>query len=83
MTEHRDILDLASDLSEKERDNNTRLIQDKVKPKQVKVDGKWPITECVECDAEIGEARLEATGSNICIICAAKKDQQERMYAKR
>jgi len=47
------------------------------RPRQVKLaSGQWPITECVQCDTEIGIERIEATGTDICIDCARSNERR-------
>jgi RNA polymerase-binding transcription factor DksA len=49
------------------------------KPKQVRnPDGTWPDPECVSCGNDIGEARLQATGSDLCIFCATAEEKRRK-----
>lgn len=80
-TKHSDPADQASDLEADFKNANVRAVQDKVKPKQYKrADGSWPDPDCVDCGAPIGDGRLEATGSDICIDCANRKEKKGKFY---
>lgn len=80
----KDPLDFASQLAERERDHNTNEVRRKVLPQQVKnPDGSWPSEDCEECGEPIGQARLEATGTLICIGCATEKEERSKQYARR
>lgn len=68
-----DILDVASELSQHYIDDAVAAASRKARPEQVQnADGSWPHPDCVECDNEIPEGRLLATGKIRCVFCQAK-----------
>lgn len=72
-----ELVDIASANETAGRDNSIRACQDKLKPAQVKdQNGEWETTECDSCGEPIGEKRLEATGSKLCIHCATKAENK-------
>jgi RNA polymerase-binding transcription factor DksA len=81
---HPDPVDNATDLAHTARAAGVKKIQDAIKPKQYRLpDGTWPDPDCVDCGNPIGEGRLEATGSDICIECANLNEKKGRFYANR
>lgn len=74
-----DPVDLAAKNEALLRRFNLEAQRHAAKPKQVRnEDGTWPTPECVDCGDEIGEARLAATGSNLCIICATAEERRRK-----
>ena len=75
-----DPIDFGTALAEEERRRNELAQREKAAPKQVKVKkGKkwvWPQPDCVECGEPIGEERLEALGTDICIDCATERERE-------
>jgi RNA polymerase-binding transcription factor DksA len=70
-----DPLDVAAEQEQSFRAESERQIREQVKRLQYKnEDGTWPEPDCEECGYEIGEGRLEATGSKTCIKCATAKE---------
>lgn len=78
----KDPIDFGSQLAEGERRYNELEIRRKVAPKQVKVKKGnkwvWPKPDCQDCGDPIGEERLEATGSDICIDCAEARERSQK-----
>ncbi len=64
-----DVLDRASNLTQEITDNAIAEQRRKARPEQEQnPDGSWPVTECVECDAEIPPGRL-VLGKIRCVYC--------------
>lgn len=54
----------------------------KAAPEQVQnADGSWPVTECVDCDADIPTARL-AHGRIRCFECQSALEKRRKHYAR-
>lgn len=85
-----DPLDVASRVAHKitesaiaERQHRLKRIRNPVKPKNKDgtwPKGAWPEIDCVECGEDIPVERLEATGSDHCVYCATKKENQRGGY---
>lgn len=81
--ERADIISVANYVADVDIQNRIEAQRLKVKPKQVKDEnGNWPDPDCVKCGGEIGEGRLEATGSDTCIACAELEERKGRNYAR-
>ena len=64
-----DELDAAAAITEAFTQESISKVQAMLKPEQVKnEDGTWPVTECVDCDQELPEGRLEL-GKVRCVHC--------------
>ena len=83
-----DPIDHASGVETRARDIDVRIARSRAAPEQEPVrdaEGAilyWPITECVDCDDTIPEARL-ALARIRCVSCQEKKETKEKMYGKR
>lgn len=42
----------------------------------------WPEPDCVECGAPIPEARLESTGTDLCIDCARRAEHKDKLFMR-
>ena len=75
MSAHADPFDTAAEQELAGRENSIRAVREKNKPAQVRDEnGEWETEECITCGQDIGEKRLEATGSKLCIFCATKAE---------
>lgn len=64
-----DVLDRASNLTQELTDNAIAEQRRRARPEQVQnADGSWPVTNCVDCEVEIPQARL-ALGKIRCVDC--------------
>lgn len=73
-----DVLDRASDLTQELTDSAIAEQRRKARPEQVQnADGSWPVTECVDCDAEIPPGRL-ALGRIRCVYCQEAVERRGR-----
>ena len=82
--ERADVISVANYVAEIDITSRVEAQRLKVKPKQVRnEDGTWPDPYCVKCGEEIGEGRLNATGSDTCIGCAEFEERKGKHYARR
>ena len=66
-----DPIDIGTQTGETFRQEAENAVRLKNKPDQVKnEDGTWPYPDCEDCGVDIPKARLEATGSTLCVGCA-------------
>ncbi len=80
MTSHADPLDKASELADMFNRQGIAEVQRRLRVEQIQnEDGSWPLTECVDCDIDIPEARL-ALGRVRCIDCQQDKEKKQRAY---
>ena len=79
-TEHcADILDVASNVTQTYVDSQAAMASALSAPEQTQnADGSWPITECVDCDCDLGE-RL-ALGKVRCLRCQEVLEKRRRGY---
>lgn len=74
---HSEATDNAQQLAAELNERAWQQFQQNNKPEQVKnPDGTWPITECVDCDIEIPQGRLEL-GYIRCVDCKTKLTQRQ------
>lgn len=68
MAENNDPLDIAADLSRSLAEAQIGAVRQLAKPEQLQnPDGTWPVTECIDCGAELGK-RAEL-GRVRCVHC--------------
>ena len=73
-----DILDQASNVTLASTANQIAHLSHLAAPEQVQnEDGTWPTTECVDCDSEIEEGRLNL-GKVRCIRCQEILEKKRR-----
>lgn len=71
-----DQVDKANQIAEEFTAAHIKRVQEKNKPEQVQnPDGSWPHTECVDCEDEIPEGRLNL-GKVRCISCQEIKERK-------
>lgn len=76
---HPDPLDQAAQLSQRLADAGVAEARHRAAPEQVQnADGTWPVTECVECDGELGQ-RMQL-GKIRCIYCQERLEKREAGY---
>lgn len=74
-----DPLDQASQLSQRVADAGVAEARHRAAPEQVQnADGTWPVTECVDCDGELGE-RMQL-GKIRCIHCQELLEKKRNGY---
>lgn len=76
MSRNADFLDNASELAQKLADAGVKAVQQRNRPEQLRnADGTWPITDCVDCEIEIPEGRLNM-GRIRCRDCQEIKEKK-------
>lgn len=69
MTQPSDILDQASELEQLTADIGIEAARRKAQPEQrQRPDGTWPHSNCIDCDLEIEDGRLQM-GKYRCFSC--------------
>ena len=78
MTQEADNLDQAAALTQHLTDSYVAQARSLSKPEQVQnPDGTWPVTECIDCEAEIPAGRL-ALGRIRCVHCQEDNERRAR-----
>ena len=73
-----DVLDQASNVTMASTANQIAHLSQLAAPEQVQnEDGTWPTTECVDCDCEIEEGRLNL-GKVRCLRCQEILEKKRR-----
>ena len=74
-----DVLDIGARNTQALTDSTVALSSALAAPEQVQnADGSWPITECVDCDPDLGERA--ALGRVRCIRCQELLERKRRGY---
>jgi RNA polymerase-binding transcription factor DksA len=77
MSTEADPLDQAALLSQQINDAYVQNARSKNKPEQVQhADGRWMFTECVDCDADLGDRKLLAKIR--CVSCQTALERNKR-----
>jgi RNA polymerase-binding transcription factor DksA len=75
-----DVLDRAAQLSQRLNDAYVKDAMRKAAPEQVqRADGSWPQPECIDCDIEIPQARLQL-GRIRCVDCQQALESSKRFH---
>lgn len=78
MRDYSDNIDQANELAQKMNDAAVAQARARSKPEQVQnPDGSWPVTECVDCAAEIERGRVEL-GKTRCFTCQEVREKLDR-----
>jgi len=77
-----DLIDEAGRITHMHNQHYIAAARAKSAPEQVRSeDGTWPVTECVECSAELNHARL-LMGRVRCIACQTDKEKRDTRYGR-
>lgn len=78
-----DVIDAANAIVDLHNRHSLAAARARAAPEQRQnADGTYPITECIDCDAGIPDARL-AMGRVRCFSCQTIKEQREAQYGHR
>lgn len=78
-----DLIDQAEEVTVRLRDAGLANVRNEVRPQQARDEnGEWPIKECVDCDVEIPEERLELARIR-CVSCQEYHERQASLFYRR
>lgn len=72
-----DPLDVAGRVERMEREYNISKARRNKPEQEQNPDGSWPVTECVECEVELPQLRIEM-GRVRCVDCQTLKEKTGR-----
>jgi RNA polymerase-binding transcription factor DksA len=71
-----DPMDTAQRVERMQREQQIKQQLAKYKPEQEKnPDGSWPVTECVDCEDDLPQERMEM-GRIRCVVCQSKLERR-------